>query len=43
MIPLKKEFIGTAEVKGLQFRQIRVANRGFLYEVDTGAPTIVHG
>ena len=36
MKPLKKQFIGTGEVKGIKFSQIRVANRAFLYEVDTG-------
>ena len=30
---LKKEFIGRGEVIGFEFRQIRVTNRGFLYEV----------
>jgi len=33
---LKKEFIGTGEVKGFNFTQIRCANRVFLYEVNTG-------
>lgn len=30
---LKSEFIGRGEVKGMLFRQIRVTNWGFLYEV----------
>jgi len=37
MISLKKEFIGTGEVKGYKFRQIRAANYGFMYHVDTGS------
>lgn len=37
MISLKQEFLGTGEVKGFKFRQIMVAKRAFLYEVDTGS------
>jgi hypothetical protein len=36
MKPLKKQFIGTGEVKGFKFTQIRCTNRAFLYEVNTG-------
>ncbi|WP_370390222.1 hypothetical protein [uncultured Winogradskyella sp.] len=35
--PLKIEFIGTGEVRGFNFRQIRSTNSCFLYEVDTGS------
>ncbi|WP_282073192.1 hypothetical protein [Polaribacter atrinae] len=36
MKTLKKQFIGTGEVKGFKFTQIRCTNRAFLYEIDTG-------
>jgi hypothetical protein len=34
--PLKNHFIGIAEVKGFKFLQLRIAQRAFLYEVNTG-------
>ena len=33
---LQKEFIGTGEVKGFKFTQIRATNYGFIYLIDTG-------
>lgn len=33
MKALKKQFVGTGEVKGFKFTQIRCTNRAFLYEV----------
>ena len=36
MRELKKQFVGTGEVRGFKFTQIRSTNRAFLYEVDTG-------
>jgi len=33
---LHKEFIGTGEVKGFKFTQIRATNYGFIYLIDTG-------
>lgn len=36
MKALKKQFIGTGEVKDFKFTQIRCTNRAFLYEVNTG-------
>jgi hypothetical protein len=36
MKTLKKQFVGTGEVKGFNFTQIRYTNRAFLYEVNTG-------
>jgi hypothetical protein len=36
MRELKKQFVGTGEVKGNKFTQIRCTNRAFLYEVNTG-------
>lgn len=36
MKQLKKQFIGTGEVKGYKFTQIRYTNRAFLYEINTG-------
>jgi hypothetical protein len=36
MKELKKQFIGTGEVKGFKFTQITCTNRAFLYEVSTG-------
>jgi len=36
MRPLKKEFIGTGQVRGDKFTQIRCTNRAYLYEVNTG-------
>tara|TARA_B110000285_G_C14935513_1_gene519373 strand:+ start:538 stop:783 length:246 start_codon:yes stop_codon:yes gene_type:complete len=36
MKALKKQFIGTGEVKGSKFTQIRSTKRTFLYEINTG-------
>ena len=36
MKELPKRFMGRGEVKGFIFRQIRCADRAFLYEVNTG-------
>jgi hypothetical protein len=36
MKSLKKQFIGTGEVKGYKFTQIRCTKHAFLYEINTG-------